>query len=56
MQSTLLLERPFYVIEMHSIQVTVEGDLDQPSVDAVTSDLVGKMSALENANFVLKQI
>jgi hypothetical protein len=45
-----------YVIEMHSIQVTLEGDLDQPSVDAVTSDLVGKMSALENANFVLKQI
>jgi len=45
-----------YVIEMHSIQVTVEGELDQPSVDAVTSDLVAKMSALENANFVLKQI
>jgi hypothetical protein len=45
-----------YVVEAHSIQLTVEGDLDQPSVDAVTSDLARKMSALENANFVLKQI
>jgi len=41
---------------MHSIQLTVEGDLDQPSVDAITSDLVEKMSALEDADFVLKQI
>jgi mRNA-degrading endonuclease RelE of RelBE toxin-antitoxin system len=45
-----------YVVEMSSIQLTVEGDLDQPSVDVITSDLVRKLSTLENAHFVLKQI
>ncbi|MDB6110757.1 MAG: hypothetical protein JWR69_2507, partial [Pedosphaera sp.] len=45
-----------YVVDMHSIQLTVEGGLSQTSVDAVTSDLVRKMSALENANFALKQL
>lgn len=37
-----------YVGEMHSIQMTVEGDLDPLSVDAVTSDLVGKMSGRQD--------
>ena len=45
-----------YVIEMHSIQLTVEGELDEGSVDAVTSDLVRKISALENLDFVLRRI
>lgn len=45
-----------YVVEMHSIQLTVEGELDEASVGAVTSDLVKKMSALENLDFVLKRI
>ena len=45
-----------YVVEIHSIQLTMEGDLDQRSVDAVTSDLVSKLSVLENTNFVLKRL
>ena len=45
-----------YVFDMYSIQITVEGDLDQPSVAAVTSDFIEKLSALENANIALKQI
>ncbi|HTH46414.1 MAG TPA: hypothetical protein VMB21_02785 [Candidatus Limnocylindria bacterium] len=45
-----------YVNDGYSIQVTIEGDLDQPSIDAVTSDLVRKMSALENVSCVLKPI
>ena len=45
-----------YVVESSSIQVTVEGNLAQPAVDAVTSDLVRKLSRLENTNFVLNQL
>ena len=45
-----------YVVETHSIQLTVEGELPQSSVDVVTSDLVRKLSALENTNFVLKPL
>jgi len=45
-----------YVADMFSIQVTVEGDLPQATVEAVTSDLVTKISALENASFHLEQI
>lgn len=45
-----------YVVNMDSIQMSIEGDLSQTQVDVVTSDLVRKMSALENTNFVLKQL
>jgi hypothetical protein len=45
-----------YVVDMHSIQLTLEGDLSPLSVDAITSDVVRKLSLLENAEFVLEQI
>jgi hypothetical protein len=37
-----------YVEEMDAIQVTVEGDLPQKTLDALTHDLIDKLSALEN--------
>ena len=45
-----------YVHNWHSVQVTIEGDMDRASADAMTSDLVRKMSALENASLILRQI
>jgi hypothetical protein len=45
-----------YVADMHSIQMTAEGDLPQSSVQALASDLAGKMSALENTPYEPKQI
>jgi hypothetical protein len=45
-----------YVVEIHSIQLTVEGDLDEASVNVISADLVRKISALENAEFVLTPI
>ena len=38
-----------YVEEMHSIKITVEGDLPEEILEALARDLVGKLSALENA-------
>ena len=38
-----------YVEEMGSIQMTVEGDLPQKTSDALTRDLIEKLSKLENA-------
>jgi hypothetical protein len=38
-----------YVEEMHCIQMTVEGDLPQATVNALASDLHAKLAALENA-------
>ena len=38
-----------YVEDMHSVQMTVEGELPQETVEALTSDLTFKISALENA-------
>jgi hypothetical protein len=37
-----------YVEDSHCIQLTVEGELPQQTADALTSDLVRKMSILEN--------
>ena len=38
-----------YVEEMDSIQMTVEGELPQKTLDTLTRDLLDKLSALENA-------
>ena len=38
-----------YVEGMDSIQMTVEGELSQKTLDALTHDLRNKLSALENA-------
>jgi hypothetical protein len=38
-----------YVEEMHTIQVTVEGDLPGRTLDRLTSDVCDKLSALENS-------
>ncbi len=38
-----------YVEEMDNIQMTVEGDLPQHTLDALTRDLLDKLSVLENA-------
>ena len=38
-----------YVEETDSIQMTVEGELPQKTLDALTRDLRDKLSALENA-------
>jgi len=45
-----------YIADMHSIQMTAEGDLPQGSVQALASDLAGKMSALENTPYESKQL
>jgi hypothetical protein len=45
-----------YVEDMHSIQMTVEGELPQTTIETLTSDLYGKMAALENALFDMKQL
>ena len=45
-----------YVESMHCIQMTVEGDLPQPTIDALTSDLRSKFSALENTPCELRQL
>ena len=37
-----------YVEEMNSIQMTVEGDLPQDTLDTLTRDLLDKLSKLEN--------
>ena len=42
-----------YVEDMHSVQLTVEGDLPQETVADLTRDLVDKLSMLENAPFEL---
>jgi hypothetical protein len=45
-----------YVEDMHSIQMTVEGNLPQTSVQALVSDLLAKLSALDNAPYEAKQL
>ncbi len=45
-----------YVRGMYSIQMTVEGDLPRPTIDALTFDLLGKLSILENTPYELKQL
>jgi hypothetical protein len=45
-----------YVVEGHSIQLTVEGELPQASIDAITSDFVKKMSTLENSQCDLSEL
>jgi hypothetical protein len=44
-----------FVQEMASIQITVEGNLPQTTIDAITSELLGKMTTLENAPYELKR-
>jgi hypothetical protein len=38
-----------YVEEMQSVQLTVEGELPQEMLDALTHDLIEKLAVLENA-------
>ena len=38
-----------FVVEMDCIQMTVEGELPQKTLDALTRDLIDKLSELENA-------
>lgn len=45
-----------YVENMHSVQMTVEGELPPATIEALASDLTYKLSALENAPVVLKQL
>jgi hypothetical protein len=45
-----------YVEEMHSVQMTVEGELPPLTLEALTSDLRAKLSALENAPFAVKPL
>lgn len=45
-----------YVEDFHAVQITVEGDLPQQVTDAITSDLIGKLSALENTPYELKRL
>ena len=45
-----------YVEEMRSIQMTVEGDLPQTTIDSLTSDVLGKMSTLEHAPCALRRL
>jgi len=45
-----------YVEDMHCIQMTVEGELPQTTIDALASDLRSKMSALENTPCELRQL
>jgi len=45
-----------YVADMYSIQMTAEGDLLEAYVQALASDLVVKMSALENTPCESKQL
>jgi hypothetical protein len=45
-----------YVEDMHCIQMTVEGDLPQATINALAADLRAKMAALENAPCELKQL
>lgn len=44
-----------YVEKRHHIQVTVEGILPQPTIDALVADLVEKLTILENALCDAKQ-
>jgi hypothetical protein len=45
-----------YVEEMHAVQMTVEGELPAATVEALTSDLRAKLSALENAPVEVKPL
>jgi hypothetical protein len=45
-----------YVVTSDAIQLTVEGDLTPAQVEAITTDLVKKLSALENTTFTLNLI
>ena len=43
-----------YAVEMHCLQMRVEGNLPEAMVDALTADLVSKWSAIENDPFVVR--
>jgi hypothetical protein len=45
-----------YVQDSHSIQMTVEGGLPQGTLDTLTGDLTEKLSTLEQAECVLRQL
>ena len=45
-----------YVEDMSSIQMTVEGELSQELIDALTSDLVEKLTTLENTLYEAKRL
>ena len=45
-----------YVEEMYVVQLTVEGDLPPATLDALTTDLLSKLSTLENAPIELKPL
>lgn len=45
-----------YVEDGYSIQMTVEGDLPQQTIDSLATELLGKLSALENTPYELKQL
>lgn len=45
-----------YVEDSHSVQVTIEGDLPQASAQTLVSDLVTKLSTLENAPYEANQL
>jgi hypothetical protein len=45
-----------YVQDMTTVQMTVEGVLPQDTIDTLTSDLLGKLSAIENTRYEMKQL
>ena len=45
-----------YVEDTFSIQMTVEGELAQQSIDALTSDLLAKITTLENTPWELRKL
>jgi hypothetical protein len=44
-----------FIQEMASIKIIFEGDLPQNTIDAITSDFLGKMTTLENSECELKR-
>lgn len=45
-----------YVEDMHSIQMTVEGDLPQATIGTLVSELTNRLSILENTTFDLREV
>lgn len=45
-----------YVEDMYCVQMTVEGDLPEKTIEALKADLLGKMEELENAGCLWRRI
>ena len=45
-----------YVEDMYSVYLTIEGNLPQPILDTLISDLGQKLSTLENTPYELKEL